>query len=319
MRIRPFDYTDADYEAAIAVNNACFPDNPDSVANWQYKDTTRDPKYWLQRDMIEVDGKIAATSIMMDTAWSYQPGKYFLAVSVHPDYRRRDIATAWHKHALQTLDARPHPPKMLLSRTMDDQPEGIAMLQKLGFRQVMRERVSRLDVTTFDPAPFAPAMEKAWAADIQIKPLTDLQQTDPDWKRKLWKMETGIYADIPSPDELTPVSLEQYEREILQRPAFRPAGCFVALHGDTYVGLTCLVANLARADRLQTGLTGVRRDYRRMGIATALKVQSIEQYAKPSGVTEVATDNEENNPMYQINLRLGFKPAPGRLSYQKDC
>ena len=27
--------------------------------------------------------------------------------------------------------------------------------------------------------------------------------------------------------------------------------------------------------------------------------------------------NEENNPMYSLNLALGFKPAPARLAYKK--
>ena len=36
------------------------------------------------------------------------------------------------------------------------------------------------------------------------------------------------------------------------------------------------------------------------------------------GVTEVRTDNEENNPMYKINVALGFKPVPFSLDYSKE-
>ena len=57
--------------------------------------------------------------------------------------------------------------------------------------------------------------------------------------------------------------------------------------------------------------------YRRRGIATALKLRSIE-FAKAYGAKELKTDNEENNPMYQLNLSLGFRPKPAFLSYKKS-
>lgn len=66
-----------------------------------------------------------------------------------------------------------------------------------------------------------------------------------------------------------------------------------------------------------TGLTGVKRDYRRRGIATALKVKSIE-VAQKDGFEFIETSNEENNPMFQLNLQLGYKPAPAWLRFNKE-
>ena len=57
--------------------------------------------------------------------------------------------------------------------------------------------------------------------------------------------------------------------------------------------------------------------FRRKGIATAIKIKAIEVLLK-KGVTEVRTDNEENNPMYKINVELGFKPVPFSLDYSKE-
>ena len=33
---------------------------------------------------------------------------------------------------------------------------------------------------------------------------------------------------------------------------------------------------------------------------------------------QVRTDNEENNPMYKINVALGFTPEPYCYDYQKE-
>ena len=61
---------------------------------------------------------------------------------------------------------------------------------------------------------------------------------------------------------------------------------------------------------------GVLKDFRRKGIATALKIKAIEKLIE-KGVTEIRTDNEENNPMYKINVALGFEPVPFSLEYMK--
>ena len=66
-----------------------------------------------------------------------------------------------------------------------------------------------------------------------------------------------------------------------------------------------------------TGGLGVLKKYRRRGIAIALKIKAIEVLLK-KGVIDIRTDNEENNPMYKINVALGFKPVPFSLDYLKN-
>ena len=62
--------------------------------------------------------------------------------------------------------------------------------------------------------------------------------------------------------------------------------------------------------------TDVRRAWHRMGIATAIKWKSIAQ-VRYMGFARMQTSNEENNPMYGINLELGFESAPAWVEYQK--
>ncbi len=62
-------------------------------------------------------------------------------------------------------------------------------------------------------------------------------------------------------------------------------------------------ASQASADTFYTGLTGVRREHRRQGLATALKVASISSLSPaPDGKAGpfVRTQNLETNPMLPI-------------------
>jgi mycothiol synthase len=69
---------------------------------------------------------------------------------------------------------------------------------------------------------------------------------------------------------------------------------------------------------LRTGLTAVRRAYRRRGIALALKVRSLE-FGKANGYSSVQTENESNNRgMLAINDELGFVKNPAWAHYLKS-
>jgi len=68
---------------------------------------------------------------------------------------------------------------------------------------------------------------------------------------------------------------------------------------------------------INTGLTGVRREYRRKGIATALKHTGL-IWAKNQGYEWIRTDNVDTNTgMLSINIRVGFKFMPACLVFEK--
>ena len=103
----------------------------------------------------------------------------------------------------------------------------------------------------------------------------------------------------------------------MDTPLVNTDAAFFALDGaGNYVGQSTLDIPDAHSKTISVGMTGVLRTHRRMGIATALKVRAIE-FAQAYGAQWIEAGNEENNPMLQINLRLGFQLAPAWLSFAK--
>ena len=87
---------------------------------------------------------------------------------------------------------------------------------------------------------------------------------------------------------------------------------------DKYIGSTSLeVFPKSEPHKAYTEGLGVLKEYRRKGIATALKIKAIQSLLQ-KGIKEIRTDNEENNPMYKINIALGFSPVPSSLEYTKE-
>ena len=68
---------------------------------------------------------------------------------------------------------------------------------------------------------------------------------------------------------------------------------------------------------LYNGLTGVRREYRRRGIARALKVKNL-LWAKRNGYEVVKTWNDATNEgMLELNMALGFVKQPAWIGFKK--
>ena len=296
LKIRPFVATDDEYRAIVDVCNANWPEELSAPESWKHRDKHRNPKFLFQRLVGEVDGNIVTSAAYGESEWAYVSGKYFVGIEVHPEHARQGHGSAMYDHVLAALADRD--PLFLTADTREDKPDFIRFLTKRGFEKTMRYPVSHMNPQTFDFAKFAGVEERVRESGVEIVNAPDLPARDPDWKRHWYELEGECWMDVPLPEPPTRGGFEDFDSRF-DSPNYDAKGHFIAIDGDRYVGLT-----------------GVVRSHRRKGIATALKVTGA-RFARDYGATIVETDNEENNPMFDLNLQLGFVAQPAWLDYRK--
>ncbi len=315
IRIREFDGSDADYEAVVGIANAREPDNPTCVENIKHRDHAREKKYMFRRFIVELDGRVVATGNFGESNWSHVPGKYTMYFSVHPEYGNRGIGTATYEYIMNELAAADPEPTYFATWVRDDRDIAIRFVETRGFKEIMRGASSRLELKEFDDARFAEVLSSVLEGGLVIERLDRLMDRETDALRRLYDLDWEAMQDMPNDDPPVRRSFETYLR-IMQPPGFDPRLGYVALEGEQWVGATLLWRNPAEKDTLGTELTGVLRTHRRRGIATALKVAVLAD-ARDLGYRAVRTENAASNPMYDINLRLGFTPVPGWIDYHR--
>jgi GNAT superfamily N-acetyltransferase len=308
-----------DYEAVAAVNNEVFPDRPSTAEEWRYDDEHLDARYANERYVAEdpASGEILGFGGFWHVPWAFHPRKFGMEIRVRPAAQRRGIGTAlWGRvaAALRERDA-----LTVKTKVWEAMPDALAFAARGGFREVMRAWESRLDVAGFDFRRFRPALARAVAGGDRITTLAAERARDPESLHRLHAMEVEIAQDVPRPpdDVPTPVPFDMWMEHVVEAPWAIPEAYFIAVADGVYAGVSGLFRPQI-GDWLNQGLTGVRREFRSRGVATALKVCTVE-YARDHGVPEIRTWNEINNQrILAINAKFGFVRQPAWITLQKD-
>ena len=311
IKIRDFEQND--YSDVSKIYNSIYPERPITAEEYMEFDRNRNKKCKHRRWMASIDDQIVGSGLYTQEIWQYHPEKFHMWIMVKPEYQNMGIGSKLFEQIFEVLEE--FDPISVNTEARDDMKHTARFLKAKGFNGFQRYAEPHLKVDSFDFDPYKPLMEKLKSDGIIIKTMRELEN-DPDRNRKIYEMDQEIAQDMPDEEGFTRVDYETFVKESIEASYMLPDAYFVALDGDNYIGVSMLLKFKADKD-LYTGLTGVRRPYRRRGIATCLKVKAIE-YAKKNNFAKIGTDNQSGNkPMRSLNDKLGFKKIYDWICYKK--
>ena len=275
--VRPVE-TDADRAAWIRVRRTVVPnESAPSVEGLRQREKPR-----RLFALAELDGEVAGSGL---AGPSDLGDRFFVAPRVLPAFRRRGVGTA----LLRELEA--HARRFAQEASAEIEDDGSRLFaERFGFREVNRqvEQVKRLGD---EPEP-PPLPEGVEVVTIEERP---------DLLAALHPLAREGYADF-STDLPAEITLEDW----LQDEATLPAGSFVALVDGEPIAYSGLMRH-DNPGAAEDGLTVVRRDWRRRGLALALKRLEL-HWAAQNGVREVVTWTQRGNEgMRRLNELLGYE------------
>lgn len=217
-----------------------------------------------------------------------------LDLMVHPTWRRHGVGGSLLE--LLLADARALHAITLQARARADNLDALAFLAGRGFEERHRMYGLRLVVADAELTPFLPVVERVGAMGIVLSTYAHEREHDRGYLPKLHALQNAVLPDWSDPDPapIASMSLEDFARR-LQEADPLPDALYIARCGEEYVGYSGMFA---------LG-TAVHPAYRGRGLATALKVRTIE-YAKRLGY-ESAITCTANPAMLAINEKLGYR------------
>ena len=277
--------SDADLEDMIRVQALVRPDWRPKLENLRHNlDANPDLRYFVGRL-----GEEPVACGFVEPWGSYSQGD----VAVVPARRRRGIGSALFVEI--STRARELGKEEIQGEVQESDTESRAFFERRGFVPVGGEQAVVLELDGIEPPEPEPP------EGVRIVTRAD----EPDRLDEMYAL--AVQADEDIPGSAGAQSYERWRAMDIDRPNCLPELCFLALAEDEVVGYAFLLAQGGRAFH---GLTVTRRDWRRRGIATALKRAEIAA-AKRAGFERLLTESEERNePMRRLNQTLGFVPAP---------
>ena len=311
--------TGVEYDSYVALKRRVWPHESVSPSSQREADARRDPAEFNERLLVRQEGAVVAAADIYSLRFSADADRFGFMVIVDPSVRRRGIGTALYTHIIDRLD---------LGRVSgwetaawEGEPSGSAWLDHIGFRLVSTHQMSELNLDSADTAPFQKLIDDVEATGVAIKSFAEFTNATLDAAHELYDLAVELSRDAPWYEDVAKPPLEVWRREFIDSDAILADAYTVAVEDGQLVGQSALMKDDHDPTILRTGLTGVRKQYRRRHIATAMKMRAIDravQRSKPEGGLRIVTGNAAENPMLELNLRLGFEKQPAWCIYVED-
>ena len=319
IKIKNFKATDIEFKELARVDNLvnhdCIFHPDDDKNNWKIRD-----KSLIRDRLLLYDNKILIGALYYSQGRDENNRTTFYTLNLDPSYNHKGYRALLYNRMLELV--KEFNCNKLLTGIYEhpNYKEHQKLLINNGFKLVQTNREYSCDIRKVDTKKYQSLIKKLESEGIHFYDSKEEMLDWPNHYEKLEELEWTYAQDFPIPDGVkhTRTPFKHWLKTLHHYYENFYGADIIAVHKTQYIGATDIeVYPKTEPHKGWTGGLGVLKEFRRKGIATALKIKAIEALLK-KGVTEVRTDNEENNPMYKINVELGFKPVPFSLEYMKE-
>ena len=284
--------TDDDYEVWLAVRRAVLPDDRAPSLD--------ELKTYIKPDdahlLAELNGELAGSGLMNRS----DLGGAHVAPRVLPDQRGRGVGTALLTRLAELAVERGF--ERAGSHVAGADEHSIAFARRFGFEETRRDVKQVLEL---DDAPPPVPRDFDGVEFLSV-------ESRPELLREVWPLAQQGYEDMPID------GVNVLEDNWLAEEATLPGGSFVAIADGEIVGYAGLMRWPDEPTKCEHGLTVVRRDWRRRGLATAIKERSI-AWAAANGIRELVTWTQTGNESMQaVNAGLGYVTTEIDLAFARS-
>lgn len=313
LTLRPFEVErDAETVASLFTWNDAF--------TWNASDVVANNRRWPKsKPMFRVIAEVGDEPVGYGRACEITKnprGAFQGELIVYPQHHRKGYGRA----LLEQIEdfAKRGGAKCFIFMVYERWPYAMEAAERLGYSRRTLYYQSTIDPRGFELAPFAPKIERLENEGYVVQPLSRIENSD-EADRAYFEAVHSSDKDTPFMDYFGWPTFEDFKQMTLSAPWFDRDGVFVAMHGSKIVGVSTVNrGSLEFNGEMFIDYTGVVKEHRGKGLATAMKAKAL-AYAKTIGGTMVRTENNDANPsMRAVNKKLGFVEKPGMWMVVKD-
>jgi GNAT superfamily N-acetyltransferase len=310
MAFELYPCTPAESEAVLAVAQAAIPYDAEGNQRWLRARMQVDEQRCLRRHYIAVDSDsqevVGYGAIEQQGPDRTRLRLYLLA---YPGYLRSGVGRALYTRLMSDVETLRV--TSLWMREYQQDNELLDFMQEHGFVQTRLTWDLRLTLANVNATQLVPLLERVAARGVVITPLEEERQRAPNVAQRLHSLYNAVLND-----NYAPLTFQEFIKR-LDRPRIMPQGFFVAREGENLIGLSTLAYIDGDTEQALQHWTGVLPNYRRQGIATALRVCAIDA-AQRLGYQGLITYTDHSDPvMLALNEKLGFHRWFGMVTLEK--